>query len=405
MTQTHPSPGRVAGPAEGRGFVAATVSFVSVFAAGAAAIPLYDTYRSADGLTNDQFSLVAVAYFVCAVFALLVLGRLSNHHGRRPVSIAALLIAIAGCLTLLWVHSFLPLLLGRALQGLAAGLASSAIGAYIVDTAPRRPKWLVAAVTTAGATVGLALGVFLSGVLVQFAPAPRELTFCVFAVILLGCAIALATRPETVTRTAGAWSSLIPRLVVPDASRPYLPLASGVFVATWAFGGYFTSFGPSIAADDLGSHSPLVAAAVFASYMAPSFLGGFIAGRFTPAAAQRTGMTLVAAAGIGLTFASTAGILGLYIGAGVVGGIGMGIATSGSMNTLLPEALPRERAGLLAVIYAISYTGSAVPSLIAGQASRVLSLPAITAGYAVIAALVWITTLIAARNPPAPAGL
>jgi MFS family permease len=176
-----------------------------------------------------------------------------------------------------------------------------------------------------------------------------------------------------------------------------------VFVATWAFGGYFTSFGPSIAADDLGSHSPLVAAAVFASYMAPSFLGGFLAGRFTPAAAQRTGMTLVAAAGVGLAFASAAGILGLFIGAGVVGGIGMGLAMSGSMNTLLPEALPRERAGLLAVIYAISYTGSAVPSLIAGQVSRVLSLPVITTGYAILAGLVWIATLLAARNPPAPA--
>ncbi|MFF2317489.1 MFS transporter [Arthrobacter sp. NPDC058097] len=403
MTQTHPQPGRTAAPAEGRGFVAATVAFVSVFAAGASAIPLYDTYRTADGLTNDQFSLVAVAYFVCAVFALLVLGRLSNHHGRLPVSVAALLLAAAGCLTLLWVHSFLPLLLGRILQGLAAGLASSAIGAYIVDTAPRRPRWLVAAVTTAAATIGLALGVFLSGVLVEFGPAPRQLTFCVFAAVLLGCAAALATRPETVARTPGAWSSLIPRLAVPTASRPYLPLASGVFVATWAFGGYFTSFGPSIAADDLGSHSPLVAAAVFASYMAPSFLGGFLAGRFTPAAAQRTGMTLVAAAGVGLAVASTAGILGLFIGAGVVGGIGMGLATSGSMNTLLPEALPRERAGLLAVIYAISYTGSAVPSLIAGQASRVLSLPVITAGYAALAVLVWIATLIAARNPaPVP---
>jgi MFS family permease len=398
MTSTHTG---IAPPkVKARGFVAATVSFVSVFAAGAAAIPLYDTYRSADGLTNDEFSLVAVAYFVCAVFALLVLGRLSNHHGRRPVSIAALLLAIAGCLTLLLVHSFLPLLIGRALQGLAAGLASSAIGAYAVDTAPRRHSWLAATVTTAAATVGLALGVFLSGVLVEFAPAPRELTFWVFAVILLACTIALAASPETVPRTAGAWSSLIPRFAIPNASRGYLPLASGIFVATWAFGGYFTSFGPSIAADNLGSHSPLAAAAVFASYMAPSFLGGFIAGRFTPATAQRIGMTLVAAAGAGLAFASTAGILGLFISAGVLGGIGMGIATSGSRNTLLPEALPRQRAGLLAVIYAISYTGSAVPSLIAGQASRAISLPAITAGYAILAALVWLVTLVTARNPP-----
>ena len=382
-----------------RGFVAATVSFVAVFAAGATPIPLYDTYRTVNGLTNDEFSLVAVAYFACAVFALLVLGRLSNHHGRRPVSIAALLIAVAGCITLLFVHSFLPLLIGRSLQGLAAGLASSAIGAYAVDTAPQRPRWLVSTVTTAAATVGLALGVFISGALGEFAPAPRELTFLVFAALLLGCAVALATRPETVARSRGAWSSLIPQLAVPRASRPYLPLASSIFVATWAFGGYFTSFGPSIAADDLGSHSPLVAAAVFASYMAPGFLGGFIAGRFTPAAAQRVGMTLVAAAGLGLTFASTAGILGLFIGAGVVGGIGMGIATSGSMNTLRPEALPGQRAGLLSVIYAISYTGSALPSLIAGQASRTISLPAITASYTILAVIVWISTVVAARNP------
>lgn len=401
MTQTHPSPARSTAPARGRGFIAATVSFVSVFAAGASPIPLYDAYRKADGLTNDQFSLAAVAYFVCAVFALVFLGRLSNHFGRRPVSLAALLIAVAGCLTLLAVHSFLPLLAGRALQGLAAGLASSAIGAYVVDTAPRRPPWLVAAVTTAAATIGLALGVFLSGLLVEFAAVPRALTYCVFAALLLACAAALATRPETVPRAPGAWSSLKPHLAVPAASRPYLPLASAIFVATWAFGGYFTSFGPSIAADNLGSHSPLAAAAVFASYMAPGFLGGFIAGRFTPAAAQRTGMTLVAVAGVGLTVASTAGILGLFIGAGVAGGIGMGIATSGSINTLLPEALPRERAGLLAVIYSISYTGSAVPSLIAGQASRVISLPVITAGYAVLALVVWIGTLVAARSPRA----
>ena len=125
----------------------------------------------------------------------------------------------------------------------------------------------------------------------------------------------------------------------PDGGPPYLPLASGVFVATWAIGGYFTSFGPSIAAENLGSHSPLVAAAVFASYMAPSFLGGFLAGRFTPAAAQCTGMTLVAA-GIGLTVTSAAGILGLFIGAGVIGGTGMGLATSGSMNTSCPPRSP-----------------------------------------------------------------
>ncbi|MGY3568187.1 MFS transporter [Sinomonas sp. RB5] len=191
MTTTHSTD-----PAPARGFVAAAISFLAVFAAGATPIPLYDTYRTENRLTNDEFSLVTVAYFACAVFALLVLGRLSNHHGRRPFAIAALLLAVAGCITLLFVHSFLPLLIGRSLQGLAAGLASSAIDAYVVDTAPRRPNWLVPAVTTAAATVGLALGVFVSGVLVQFAPAPRELPFWVFAVILLGSRSRLRPAPN-----------------------------------------------------------------------------------------------------------------------------------------------------------------------------------------------------------------
>lgn len=381
-----------------RGFLAATISFVAVFAAGATPIPLYDSYAQTDGLTSDEFSLVAVAYFACAVFALLVLGRLSNHYGRRPVSIAALLVAVAGCLTLLFVNSFTVLLVGRALQGLAAGLASSAIGAYAVDTAGPRPRWVAATVTTAASTVGLAVGVFASGILVEFGPAPRELTYIASAIALLGCAIALATRPETVRRTPGAWASLLPRLSVPAAARRHLPVATAIFIATWAIGGYFNSFGPTIAAQDLGSHSPLIAAAVFASYMAPSVLGGFAAGRLRAATAQRVGMALVAVASIGLAFAAAAGLLVLFILAGVIGGLGMGIATSGSMNTLLPEARPHERAGLLAVIYAISYTGSALPSLIAGQASRLVSLPAITVGYAVLATFVGAFTLVAARN-------
>ena len=133
--------------------------------------------------------------------------------------------------------------------------------------------------------------------------------------------------------------------------------------------------------------------------MAPSVIGGFASGRLRPKTAQRVGMTLVSIAGVGLAFASAAGLLAVFILAGVIGGIGMGFATSGSMNTLLPEAAPHERAGLLAVVYAICYTGSAVPSLIAGQLSRVISLPAITVGYAALAILVWLITLISRRTP------
>ena len=155
-------------------FLAASLSFVAVFAASASPIPLYEIYHRTGSVTKTDLSLTAVAYFVSAVTALLVFGRLSNHLGRRLVSIAALLVTACGCLVLTDVHGPAPLILGRILQGLGAGLASSAIAAYIVDSAPRSPRWLAASVTTGAPVVGLTIGALGSGALVQYGPNARS---------------------------------------------------------------------------------------------------------------------------------------------------------------------------------------------------------------------------------------
>jgi MFS family permease len=141
-----------------RGFVAATCSLVAVFAASASPIPLYVLYSRSDALTHADLALTAVAYFVAVMGALLVLGRLSNHVGRRPVALAALGVTALGCLILTQVHSVAPLIAGRMLQGLGAGLASSALTAFIVDSAPVSPSWLASAVTTGAPMIGLTAG-------------------------------------------------------------------------------------------------------------------------------------------------------------------------------------------------------------------------------------------------------
>jgi MFS family permease len=92
------------------GFIGAACSLVAVFAASASPIPLYELYRRTDGLSHADLSLTAVAYFVAVMAALLVFGRLSNHVGRRPVALAALLITAAGTLVLTRVHGVAPLI-------------------------------------------------------------------------------------------------------------------------------------------------------------------------------------------------------------------------------------------------------------------------------------------------------
>src|SRR5450759_288420 len=124
------------------------VALAATFVATASPIPLYNTYRAEQGFTNADISLTVVAYFIGTIVSLIVLSRLSNHFGRRPVAIATMLVLAAGALVLIDVRNIAVLILGRMLMGVGAGLASSCLTAYIVDAAP---------------TVRPALGAWLGG--------------------------------------------------------------------------------------------------------------------------------------------------------------------------------------------------------------------------------------------------
>jgi MFS family permease len=79
-------------------FLSAVISLVASFATTAAPIPLYNIYRAEEGLTNFGISMAAVSYSVGTIAGLLVLGRLSNHLGRRLTAIASLGLLLLGCL-------------------------------------------------------------------------------------------------------------------------------------------------------------------------------------------------------------------------------------------------------------------------------------------------------------------
>jgi MFS family permease len=392
-------------------FISAACSLVAVFAASSSPIPLYELYRRTDGLSHADLSLTAVAYFAAVMVALVVLGRVSNHVGRRPVAIAALLLTAAGTLVLTQVHNVEPLIAGRVLQGIGCGLATSALAAFIVDSAPASPAWLASAVTTGSPMIGLTLGALGSGALAAYGPAPRTLVYLIAAGVLFACALLIAAARETVARTPGALAALRPQVRVPPAARVLLPAASATFIATWALGGFYQAFGPSVAADQLGTTNTLIAAIVFASLQAPSAIGAPLAGRTTPANAQRIGIVVFLGAVVLILVSLHAGSMVAFIAASAVAGAAQGTTFAGSMRALLAKSTAAERAGVLSAIYLISYSGAAIPGLIAGRLSRSLSLFDIALGYGALAALACAITLIAAREPrptapvqqPAPA--
>jgi MFS family permease len=380
-------------------FVSAVVSLVVSFAAAAAPIPLYNIYRAEDGFTNVGISIAVVAYAIGTIAALLALGRLSNHLGRRFTAIISLSLVLLGCVLLLNVHDIATLLLGRLLVGLGTGSASSSLTSYIVDAAPSRPEWLASVASSQGPMLGLTVGVIASGALVQFGPWPRDLIYLVCIGFLLLSAALIAISPETATPTPGAWRSLLPRVSVPARVRHLLPVAAAVFLATWATAGFYQAFVPALVEDQLHTRSPLVLGLVFAGYMTLSVLGAPMGGRFTSAQAQRVGMIIFLAGMIGLCTAVTASTLVLFIIATIVAGAGQGIAISAAARGLLHGSTPAERAPIFSAIYLICYGGAAFPSLVSGQLSNTFSLPQITLGYGGLAAIATLFTVVGARNP------
>jgi hypothetical protein len=77
----------------------------------------------------------------------------------------------------------------------------------------------------------------------------------------------------------------------------------------------------------------------------------------------------------------------VVLAASAIAGIGQGAAMTGTMRGLMAVTDARQRAGTVALIYLISYTAAAAPSLVSSQLSKIFDLNTIAVGYAVLAAV------------------
>lgn len=379
-------------------FVVAACSLILVFAAAGAPIPLFNIYRAQDGITNVDLAVASVGYFAAAAVALLAFGRLSNHIGRRPIALFALLSAGFACLVLAGGSGAMTLTFARVLQGLACGLASSGIGAYVVDSAPRGRPWLAATIAGGAPMIGVPLGAMVSGALVEYAPSPRALVYLLLFIFLAACAALTAFSPETMARRQGAWKSLLPRLQVPSGSGRLVLAAGASFVATWSLGGFFQAFGPSVTAQYLGTADALTAAAVFSSVMVLNPVGGLASGRLDPQFALRLGMAMFVLAVVGIVASLHSQSLGPFILSSLLIGLAQGVACTGALKALLAKASAQQRAGLLATIYLIAYCGVALPGLVAGRLAQSLELLQLGEGYAALGLVASVIAVVAMRT-------
>jgi len=370
-------------------------SMTSTFLAGSSApTPLYPLYQSAWGLSPTTVTFVFAIYALPLLGALLVAGRLSDHVGRRPVLIVAALAQAVAMVVFATAHGLSALLVARVIQGLATGVALAAIGAAVLDLDKTRG----AVANAVAPALGTASGAMVAGLMVHFLPAPTELVYVVLAVIFVLLGIGVLFMAETISLRRGAMASLVPQFHVPATTRKALFVAAPVLVATWALAGFYASLGPRLIGQIFGLDTALLGGLALFVLAGSGALSILFLRRREPQVMMSLGASAllggVAVVITALGFHSAA----LFFLGTAVAGIGFGTGFQGAMRSVVSLAAPHERAGVLSVIFVVSYVAMGVPAMFAGYLVALTgNILAIAQGYGafviVLAALAMVGTL------------
>ena len=211
--------------------------------ASATPSPLYADYAASWHFSTPVLTAVYAVYALGVLTTLLLIGRLSDEIGRRPVLLGALSRCWSRRCCSCSPHSVVWLFAARGLQGLATGAALGAAGAAMLDLHPRGDAVQAGLVNGVGSALGIGLGAGVSSVLVQEAPDPRVtpfvLLFVLFAIALAGT---LALREPVDARRAPAAARRSARRCRASV-RPAFLLASLGVIASWSIGGLYLSLG------------------------------------------------------------------------------------------------------------------------------------------------------------------
>ncbi|WP_339480859.1 MFS transporter [Pseudomonas sivasensis] len=367
------------------------ITLLTFLAASSAPTPLYHLYQEGLHFSAGMLTLIFGVYALSLLAALLTVGSLSDHLGRKPVIFAALVLNMLAMLLFINEGSVAWLIAARTVQGFATGMATAVLGAALLDT-DRQQGPLVNSVAP---LLGMACGAMGSSLLVEFAPLPTQLIYWTLLALMLVQALYVWRLPETVDRIPGAVASLRPTLHVPPQARRALWLSLPVDVAVWAMGGFYLSLAPSLVRAATGSTSNLIGGGLVAVLTLSGALVIFTLRNRPASKVLRLGAALLAVGVALILTAVHSASLPLFFIATLIAGSGFGAGFLGALRSVVPLALPHERAGLMSAFYVLSYLAFCLPSLLAGNLIRSVGLIATTDGYGAVLILLALGALVA----------
>lgn len=379
----------------GFSFFVAAFCLITCFVTAATAIPMMAYWVQDLKLSSSEVAMSVVSYFAGCVLTLILFARLSNFLGRKPVVIAALAFGAIACYLFSVGQSASDLYIGRFLQGLSCGLATSACMSWVVDTAPPARAWLGTAMTSAGPNIGLSLGTLLTGLIIEYNVLNPALLFDACVALLIFCIVLAVLGTETMRLgTESIGQVLIPKIAIPARLRRLFILSITAFIGTWGVSSFFQGFSAQFAQIVFGESSVLLAAITYLLLIIPIAVFGLVSGRFNPSKTlllMSTGF-LFGAGGVFLTLdMQSPALFMIFV---VICGAAQGGTCCSGLKLLLMDATLRERAGLISALYLGAYVGSGIPNFSIGQLAKDVSMTTIANGFCLWIAVMWLIIVL-----------
>jgi MFS family permease len=335
---------------------------VTLLAASAAPTPLYAIYQARWGFTPITTTIVFGVYAVAVLASLLTLGKLSDHIGRRPVLLAAITVQAAALLVFTVASGVPELLIARIVQGLATGAALGAIGAGLLDVDRERGTFA----NSVAPGMGTGSGVLLSALAVRYLPAPTHLIYLALVGVFVLQAAGVVSMRETVSRTAGALASLRPEIRLPRTLRGPVLVATPVLFAVWALAGLYAALGPALVYSLTGAQDIVLGGLSVFVLTLTAVISIVVLRAASARTVMLTGiLTLIAGAAVTMLALAITSTPVFFLGT-AISGVGFGSGFQGGIRTVVPLAAAHERAGVLSLVYIVSYLGLGVPAVVAG---------------------------------------
>lgn len=354
----------------GAAFWLIALTFLTMMAFATVPTPLYALYQARDGFETFTVTVIFSAYAVGVILALTLAGHVSDWMGRRRIMLIAASVQVVSAVLFLTLDSVAGLIVARFVSGLAVGMLTATATAALAELrhGATGATGIAPMVATAVNLGGLALGPVVGGLIAQFSSAPLVLPYAIFLAALGALLIAMFFVPETVPEHRQHLRYRVQRISVPAHSRADYWMAGAAAFGAFAVTGFYGSVAPTFLAREVGVRGPLVVGLVAASVFGAAAVAQLV---FRALGLRRKILVGVLSMLVGMALLALSGPLGslfLFVAAGVLGGLGMGLIFAGAIGVSASLAGDENRGEVLAGTFLMAYAGMTVPPVVVGVA-------------------------------------